>query len=125
APSPPAMNTPSAASKACLSTPRYRAAARGKCEPSNSRPRADYAGNLQEQKVHDLLLLIRHLLPRRDDGSLERMPARPRLVFNILGHRSRNELLDTPEVLLEERDHRLRADMLAGVIEPAVIVGSQ
>jgi hypothetical protein len=31
---------------------------------------SNYANNLHEQEVHDLLLLIRHLLPRSNDGSL-------------------------------------------------------
>src|SRR6185312_6503218 len=75
---------------------------------------------LDQQEVDDRLLLIRHLLARRDNGGFESLAAGAGLVLHVLGDRTDDELLDLPQVLVEKSDDLLGGDMLAGVVEPAV-----
>src|SRR5258708_4018721 len=53
------------------------------------------------------------------------MSAGTRLVLHVLGYSAGDELLDPPEVLVEQGNHLVGGDMLAGILEPAVVVGGE
>jgi hypothetical protein len=53
------------------------------------------------------------------------MSAGARLVLHVLGDSTTDELLDAPEVLVEQGDHLVGGDVLTGILEPAVVVGGE
>src|SRR4051794_17179796 len=92
---------------------------------SEKAPQANFSNELCQEEVHDPSLLVSHLLPGSDDGGFEGMPAGTGFVLHVLGDRPGDELLDLTEILVEQRDDLLGPDVLAGVIEPTVVIGGE